>query len=253
MLCVTRMCPPLSPGCLDRLTPSHWWSLSASHVFPQLNTSAHISTQRINSIVSHMQRPVVIQRCFTVKGHSWPADSVNTSPPHEQDETSVVRKHQHVRTMAVLSHVQTDKKNQNMVCAHIWLADPACCQMTLPCTGAKLEPGIHFLPDIPACWGQSEQSFNRLSHRLWNFGIAQRKVTISDGEFSYTSHFGALCPDFPSGFWNFDLKYAVIRESRRILRPQRMEADVYFFYWEEYKKNKFLKLCNITHRSHQGS
>lgn len=47
-VCVTRMCPPLTPGCLDRLTPSHWWLLSASHVFPQFNTSA-IKHKFVNS------------------------------------------------------------------------------------------------------------------------------------------------------------------------------------------------------------
>lgn len=35
------MCPPSFSGCLDKLTPIHWWSCSASHVFPHQDTSAY--------------------------------------------------------------------------------------------------------------------------------------------------------------------------------------------------------------------
>lgn len=59
---VTSTCPPLSPGCLDRLTPSHWWLPSASHVFPQDCTSARKTRGQIHSPVPQVQLSNVMRR-----------------------------------------------------------------------------------------------------------------------------------------------------------------------------------------------
>lgn len=74
---VTSTCPPLSPGCLDRLTPSHWWLPSASHVFPQDCTSARKTRGQIHSPVPQVQLSNVMRRHVAVEWRTWLSNCVN--------------------------------------------------------------------------------------------------------------------------------------------------------------------------------